>query len=72
MAVGYDDSLKIKNTRAGAKETKGAFLIRNSWGKSWGQDGYGWIPYAYVTEYLADDWWVLQQQEWVDTGQFKT
>ena len=20
----------------------------------------------------ADDWWVLQQQEWVDTGQFRT
>ncbi len=72
VAVGYDDALKISNRRPGGKETKGAFLIRNSWGRSWGDDGYGWLPYAFVTEWLADDWWVLQKQEWIDTGQFKT
>jgi C1A family cysteine protease len=72
MAVGYDDAIKIKNPSPGSKATTGAFLIRNSWGTSWGQRGYGWLPYAYVTEYLADDWWVLQKQEWVDTGQFKS
>lgn len=71
VVAGYDDNLKIKNTAVGAKETKGAFLIRNSWGTSWGADGYGWLPYEYVLKGLADDWWSLLKNEWVDSGNFK-
>jgi len=32
--------------------------------------GYGFLPYDYVTSGLAEDWWTLIQQGWVDTGQF--
>ena len=67
MAVGYDDSMSIDNADG---KTKGAFLIRNSWSKTWGEDGYGWLPYEYVLQSLADDWWVLLEAEWVDTGEF--
>ena len=70
VAVGYDDNMKIKNTNAGAKETKGALLIRNSWGTGWGMAGYGWLPYEYVLKGLATDWWSLLKQEWIDTGVF--
>jgi C1A family cysteine protease len=70
-AVGYDDGMKIKNTSQGGTETTGALLIRNSWGTSWGAQGYGWLPYDYVTKGLATDWWSLLKNEWVDTGQFK-
>lgn len=71
VVAGYDDKMKIKNTAAGAKETTGAFLIRNSWGTGWGEKGYGWLPYDYVLKGLADDWWSLLKNEWVDSGNFK-
>ena len=71
VAVGYDDNLKIKNNVPGAVESKGALLIRNSWGTGWGSNGYGWLPYEYVLKGLAVDWWSLIKAEWIDTGAFK-
>lgn len=70
-AVGYNDDIKIKNSAPDGVETKGALLIRNSWGAGWGDGGYGWLPYEYVLQGLADDWWCLVKSEWIETGQFK-
>lgn len=54
VTVGYDEKMKIKN-KYGKIETTGALLLRNSWGKGWGEGGYGWLPYDYVLKGLAQD-----------------
>lgn len=69
FAAGYDDGIAITNQKTGMTTT-GAILIQNSWGEEWGMDGFGWLPYKYITEGLACDWWSILKQEWVDTGLF--
>ena len=69
VAVGYDDD-KLIQCADRKKYSKGAFLIRNSWGSEWGEEGYGWLPYDYVLAGLTSAWWSLLNSEWFDEDNF--
>jgi C1A family cysteine protease len=48
-AIGYDDKTQ-------------RFILRNSWGRAWGQKGYFTMPYAYVADKkLASDFWTVRK-----------
>lgn len=50
LIVGWDDDFSRENFKEGCRpETDGAWLIRNSWGTGWGDDGYFWLSYADAT-----------------------
>jgi C1A family cysteine protease len=51
LAVGYDDEIE-------------RFLVRNSWGEEWAQEGYFTLPYSYLTERgLASDFSTINTVE---------
>ena len=45
----------------GYNDVTGRWILRNSWGTSWGDHGYFYLPYAYLltSAHLASDFWVV-------------
>ncbi len=56
LIVGFDDM-------------KGMWLARNSWGESFGEKGYVWIPYSLASRYVwNDELWAIGSLEKVQTA----
>lgn len=56
MAVGYDDEKQV-------------FIVRNSWSEKWGDKGYFYMPYSFITnpDYASDFWTVFRTHDQVST-----
>ncbi|GAM19140.1 hypothetical protein SAMD00019534_023150, partial [Acytostelium subglobosum LB1] len=55
LCVGYNDTDQV-------------FIIRNSWGSTWGDNGYCYIPYRYLIskKHNCGDSWIIKRLEVLD------
>ena len=51
LVVGYED---------GSVPGGGFLILRNSWGLDWGDEGYGYLPYAYIERFGGEAWIISQ------------
>jgi C1A family cysteine protease len=52
--VGYDDTMAVPG------RTPGRFIVRNSWGTGWGDNGYFYMPYDVIkTTSMSSDFWLI-------------
>jgi C1A family cysteine protease len=52
--VGYNDNMPV------AGRANGRFIVRNSWGTNWGDNGYFYMPYDVIKDArMSSDFWLI-------------
>ena len=64
VVMGYDDDHRIRSSH-------GALLVRTSFGSAMGRNGVGRLPYRFVEEGLACDFWTLLKPDWLATAELE-
>lgn len=66
IAVGWDDNYSVNNFKADCRpKSDGAWLVKNSYDTTWGDNGYFWISYedTSLTDFLVQDVSLTKEDE---------
>lgn len=59
LVVGYKN-IRRSHHKNSQDENSGYLIVQNSWGDSWGDKGYFYMPYRYVTAHHTYDYWIME------------
>lgn len=73
LIIGWDDNYSKENFVAGNRpENDGAWLVRNSWGSDWGDDGYFWLSYEDKTIVTGNAYLLEEADNYANNYQYDT